>query len=102
MFRTFSGVLYTHYGYQCVFWGSACLNLIGMVNAAVVMKFNLSHNASTESIFSFKILTDTLTVAFKQRGQGRRGLVLLLICSFTLFEIPFPIDDNLLYLYFKV
>ena len=46
-----------------------------MMYPAFVMKFNLSHN---ESIFSLKILTDTLTVAFKDR-QGRRGLVLLLL-----------------------
>eukprot|EP00090_Calanus_glacialis_P031798 TRINITY_DN52828_c0_g1_i1.p1 TRINITY_DN52828_c0_g1~~TRINITY_DN52828_c0_g1_i1.p1 ORF type:complete len:250 (-),score=38.74 TRINITY_DN52828_c0_g1_i1:37-732(-) len=62
---------------------------------------NLSNNPSSESIFSFKILTDTIMVAFKPRDRGRRALVLLLICSFTIFEIPFPIDDNLLFLYFK-
>jgi len=94
-------MLYAHYGYQCVFWGSAALNLCGMVYAAVVMKLNLSNNNNPDSIFSFKILTDTFMVAFKPRDKGRRALVLLLVCSFTIFEIPFPIDDNLLYLYFK-
>ena len=66
-------MLYTHYGYQCVFWSSAILNLCGMVYAAMVMKFNLSNNDNPKSIFSFKILTDTVMVAFKQRGRGRKG-----------------------------
>ena len=61
-----------------------------------------------------------LRTAWDNRGQGRLLLVLhsywlivnlrslidiqvcVLIFCFTLFEVPFPLDDNFLFLYFKV
>ena len=73
------GMLYAHFGYQCVFWCSAVLNLCGMGYAALVMKMNLSNNPSSESIFSFMRLTDTIMVTFKPRDRGRRALVFPLI-----------------------
>eukprot|EP00092_Neocalanus_flemingeri_P020690 GFUD01022421.1.p1 GENE.GFUD01022421.1~~GFUD01022421.1.p1 ORF type:complete len:371 (+),score=25.84 GFUD01022421.1:115-1113(+) len=95
------GMLYAHFGYQCVFWSSTALNLLGVLYVVLVMKMNLSNIESKGNIFSIKLLTETVLVAFKPRDRGRRALVLLLICSFTLFEMPFPVDDTLLYLYFK-
>merc|ERR1711971_1220784 len=42
-----------------------------------------------------------LRSAWDNRGQGRLLLVCLLIICFPLFEVPFPLDDNFLFLYFK-
>ena len=38
----------------------------------------------------------------RPRRPHRRLLVLLLVLSFTLFEATFPVDDNLLFIHFKV
>ena len=95
-------MLYEHFGYQCVFWTSAILMLIGMLYASLVMEMNLCENENKNSIFNIKLITDTVMVVFKKRTNNRRVLILLLVCCFTIFEMPFPVDDNLLFLYFKV
>ena len=47
------------------------------------------------------LLLNTFTVLLKRRREKERLLLVLLVISFVLFEMTFPVDDNLLYIHFK-
>ena len=48
------------------------------------------------------LFLETFTVVLKKRPGSERCLVLLATLGFVLFETPFPIDDNLLFIHLKV
>ena len=48
------------------------------------------------------LFVETFTVVLKKRPGRERSLVLLATLGFVLFETPFPIDDNLLFIHLKV
>ena len=47
------------------------------------------------------LFLETFTVVLKKRPGSERCLVLLATLGFVLFETPFPIDDNLLFIHLK-
>ena len=55
-----------------------------------------------EKLNPVSLFLETFTVVFKQRPGRERSLVLLATLGFVLFETPFPIDDNLLFIHLKV
>ena len=78
------------------------LNSVGLLYAMIIMEPNLIKNSQDCGLSFFKVVADTFKVATKKREHGQRGLLILIIFSFVIFEMPFPVDDNLLFLYFKV
>ena len=48
------------------------------------------------------LFVETFTVVGRRRPGSQRALVLLATLGFVLFETPFPIDDNLLFIHLKV
>ena len=55
-----------------------------------------------EKLNPVSLFLETFTVVFKRRPGRERSLVLLATLGFVLFETPFPIDDNLLFIHLKV
>ena len=55
-----------------------------------------------EKLNPVSLFLETFTVVFKRRPGKERSLVLLATIGFVLFETPFPIDDNLLFIHLKV
>lgn len=48
------------------------------------------------------LFVETFTVVLRARPGRERSLVILATVGFVLFEAPFPIDDNLLFIHLKV
>ena len=101
--------MFINCGYQAVFFSGAGLVIVGIVYAALVMESNIiiSENNNQEKKTShheglMKLLLNTFTVIFQRREGRGRQLLILLVISFVLFEMTFPVDDNLLYLHFRV
>jgi len=98
-----SGLCYANFGYQAVFFVSCGLNSLGLFYSLVYMT-NIKQEKTDINSASEKSkasLMAQLRTAWDNRGQGRLLLVCVLILCFTLFEVPFPLDDNFLFLYFK-
>jgi len=99
-----SGLCYAKFGYQTVFFASCGLNTLGLIYSLFYMS-NIKQEKATSSGSALEkpapSLMTQLRTAWDNRGQGRLLLVCVLIICFTLFEVPFPLDDNFLFLYFK-
>ena len=54
------------------------------------------------SLRPVSLFVETFTVVLRRRSGRERSLVLLATLGFVLFETPFPIDDNLLFIHLKV
>jgi len=96
-----SGLCYANFGYQAVFFMSCGLNSLGLLYSLVYMS-NIKQEKTDVNSASEKSkvsLMAQLRTAWDNRG--RLLLVCVLILCFTLFEVPFPLDDNFLFLYFK-
>ena len=61
---------------------------------------NIKEKSANEGML--ESLLNTFTVPLKRRRQKLRPVLILAIISFVIFELPFPVDDNLLFLHMKV
>ena len=78
-----------------------------MINFAVAIIYayfkmgSQERRVKEEKLNPVSLFLETFTVVFKRRPGRERCLVLLATLGFVLFETPFPIDDNLLFIHLK-